>query len=329
MATPNNKNIPDCTERDNETQQKINAVKKIYCKNLETAENEIGTLRIGYDANEKIYKSKERRYLSTRDNYQRYINTEISMGSQLVQSNEKIKASVASYKAWDDSLAAQLTTVFKGVKDLKSKMTDLREAANKLEHSKKDSCSVSQWLIITGKGESKEEGKQTQGSDSEGCKDIDKVIELVFDMPKALLSDIDSVFKASSDVIGIQKFCNTGSLVVIHETLYNTAQEFDKLLLATITQRKGDLDTRQQELKDALTKRTGSVMDLYSQRCNYAGIYTTLNKICCPKCGCVSGDKDNCKPRLEECAAEICEICGEVKYAFIKEQAPAASTPAP
>ncbi len=317
-----NKSIPDCSERDNETQQKINAVKKIYCKNLEAAENDINTLKIGYDANEKIYKSKERRYLSTRDNCQRYINTEISMGSQLVQSNEKIKASMASYKAWDDSLAAQLTTVFKGVKDLKTKMIDLRDAANKLENSKNDSCSVSQWLIITGKGESKEEGRQQQGPETEGCKDIEKVIEMVFDMPKALLADVDSLFKASSDVIGIQKFCNTVSLVVLHETLYNSAQEFDKLLSATITQRKADLDIRQQELKDALAKRTGSVMDLYSQRCNYAGIHTTLNKICCPKCGCVSGEMDNCKPRLDECAAEICEICGDVKYAFIKEQAP-------
>lgn len=332
MANQNNKNenrrqadIPDCIEKDNETQQKLNAVKKIYCQNLDAAENEIETLKIGYDANEKIYKSKERRYLSTRDNSQRYINTEISMGSQLVQSNEKMKTSIASYKTWDDSLAAQLILVFKTVKDVKTKMSDLREAAGKLEISKTDSCSNSQWCIVTGKSDCKDDSQQPV--ETEGCKDIEKVIEMLFDMPKALSVDIDAIFKSSSDIIGIQKFCNTGSLVVLQDSLYNNAKAFDKFLMDTITLRKTDLDERMQELKDAVAKRTGFVMDLYGQRCNYAGIHSTLEKICCPKCGCVKS-VDDCKPRLEECAEDICDICGEVKYAFITEQAPAPATPA-
>src|SRR5450432_1016809 len=331
MPAPNNKNenrrqsdIPDCIEKDNETQQKINAVKKIYCQNLDTSGNEIETLKIGYDANEKIYKSKERRYLSTRENCQRYINTEISMGSQLVQSNEKMKTSIASYKTWDDSLAAQLTLVFKTVKDVKTKMGDLRDAAGKLENSKSDSCSNSQWCIITGKSDCKDDGPPIE---TEGCKDIEKVIEMLFDMPKALSVDIDAIFKSSSDIIGIQKFCNTGSLVVLQDSLYTNAKAFDKFLMDTITLRKTDLDAPMQELKAALADRTASVMDIYSQRCNYAGIHSTLKKICCPKCGCVQSTED-CKPRLEECAEDICNICGEVKYAFIKEEPPAPAPPA-
>lgn len=330
MATPNNKNenrrqadVPDCIERDNETQQKINALKKIYCQNLDVADNEIETLKIGYDTNEKIYRSKERRYLSTRENSQRYINTEISMGSQLVQSNEKMKTSIASYKTCDDALAAQLALVFKTAKDVKSKMKDLRDAAVNLENSKKDSCSNSEWNIITGKNDCKDESQQVP--ETEACKDIEKVITMLFDMPKALLADIDAVFKSSSDIIGIQKFCNTGSLVVLQDSLYNNAKDFDKFLMDTIALRKTDLDARLQELKEALQNRTASVMDLYSQRCNYAGIHSTLGKICCPKCGCVK-NSDACKPRLEECAEDICNICGEVKYAFIKEDEPA---PAP
>jgi hypothetical protein len=331
MPAPNNKNenrrqadIPDCIEKDNETQQKLNAVKKIYCQNLDTAENEIETLKIGYDANEKIYKSKERRYLSTRENCQRYINTEISMGSQLVQSNEKLKTSIASYKTWDDSLAAQLALVFKTVKDVKSKMADLRDASGKLENSKTDSCSNSQWCIITGKSDCKDDGPPIE---TEGCKDIEKVIEMLFDIPKALSVDIDAIFKSSSDIIGIQKFCNTGSLVVLQDVLYTNAKAFDKFLMDTITLRKTDLDARMLELKAALANRTASVMDIYSQRCNYAGIHSTLVKLCCPKCGCVKS-MDDCKPRLEECAEDICNICGEVKYAFIKEETPAPAAPA-
>jgi hypothetical protein len=326
MPTPNNKNenrrqadIPDCIERDNETQQKINALKKTYCQNLDAADNEIETLKIGYDTNEKIYRSKERRYLSTRENSQRFINTEISMGSQLVQSNEKMKASIAAFKTWDDSLAAQLTLVFKTVKDVKSKMSDLRDAAAKLENSRTDSCSNSEWSIITGKNDCKDENQQV--IQNENCKDVEKVINMLFDMPKALLADIDAIFKSSSDIIGIQKFCNAGSLVVLQDNLYNNAKDFDKFLVDTIAVRKSDLDVRLLELKDALQKRTTSVMDLYSQRCNYAGIHSTLEKICCPKCGCVKS-ADDCKPRLEECAEDICNICGEVKYAFIKEEVP-------
>ena len=315
--------IPDCTDRDNETQQKINAVKKTYCDDLDTAGKTIETLKTGYDANEKIYKSKERRYLSTRENCQRYINTEISMGSQLVQANEKIKTGVGSFKQADDNLATQLATIFQSVKDVKTKMGSLRDAATKLANSKKDSCNASQWSAITGKAETKEEGKGQPAPDTDPCSDIENVIELLFDMPDALLTDIDSVFKSSSDIIGIQKFCNTGSVVGLQDALYAQAKAFDDLLVTTIQQRKTDLDARQKELKDALANRTASVMDLYSQRCTYGAVHATLDQLCCPRCGCV-GDEDT-SPRLDDCASEICAICGEVKFAFVKkdEQAPA------
>jgi hypothetical protein len=316
----NKPDIPDCSDKDNETQHRINVIKKTYCLALETAENEIENAKIGLEASEKIYKSKERRYLATSDNCERYTNTEISLGSQLVQANAKLKANTADYKKWDGTLADQLAAIFKSVKEVKTKMADLREAAGKLENSKSDSCCTSQWNIIIGRNESKE----GQAPDSEHCKDIEKVVDMVFDMPKALSSDIDSIFKASSDIIGIQKFCNTGSLVVLQEKLSGYATEFDSLLQDTIKVRKTDLDSRQQELKDALAKRTGVVMDLYNLRCNYGGIHSTLKKICCAVCGCVTSGND-CQPRLEDCAEDICRICGEVKYAFVKEEAPAAA----
>lgn len=309
--------VPDCDERDNETQQKINALKKTYCQNLEKSEIEIETLKIGYEANEKIYKSKESRYLSTRENCQRLINTEISMGSQLMQSNEKMKTSIAALKTLDDSLAAQLALVFKTVKDVKSKMSDLRDAAAKLENSKTDSCSTSEWNIITGKIDCKDEKQQT--AQNENCKNIEKVVDVLFEMPKALLSDIDGIFKSSSEIIGIQKFCNAGSLVNLQESLYNNAIDLDKFLNSTITVRKTDLDVRLLELKEALKNRTASVMDLYSERCNYAGIHSTLDKICCPKCGCVKNSEGG-TARLGECTEHICKICGEVKDAFIKNE---------
>ena len=337
MQAPNNRSerrnppgIPECDERDNATQQTINVLKKTWCQKLTDAENEIKTLKIGYDSNERIYKSKERRFLSTRDNSQRYINTEISMGSQLVQANEKIKANVANYKKWDDDLAKGLAAVFTAVKDVKAKMTDLRDAATKLENSRHDSCNDTQWILITGKSADncKDDTKTTPPVLPEPCKDSEAVVDLLFGMPKALLADADSIFKSSSDVIGIQKFCNTGSISVLQDKLYASANDFDALLQATIKLRKTDLDARQLELTTALKNRTGSVMDLYSQRCNYAGVEKTLDKLCCPKCGCVKADMGDCEPRLESCACEICDICGEVRDAFISQDAPAPAEPA-
>lgn len=332
MATSNynsetrfREDIPDCNERDNATQLTINDQKKIYCQNLKDDESNIQILKIGYESNERIYKSKERRFLSTGDNYQRYLNTEVSMGSQLVQANEKLKANVGNYKAWDDSLAKSLKDIFATVKTAKAKMSDLRDAASKLENSRKDSCNMSQWNLITGKIEKekekeKEEKPPATRAETEACRDVEEAIEMIFCMPKALSADVDSIFKSSSDTIGIQKFCNTGSLVPLHQTLYTNVQDFDTLLINTIVVRKADLEARQQELKEALKNRTGFVMDLYTLRNDYASIHTTLKKICCPTCGCVVEELGNCEARLEKCENGVCEICGEVRIILTKEE---------
>jgi len=135
-------------------------------------------------------------------------------------------------------------------------------------------------------------------------------------MPKALAMDVDSIFKVSSDIIGIQKFCNIGSLVSLQADLSKKALDLDALLQTTITTRKGDLDACQKALVKALQDRTDCVIDVYNQRCDYDGVYKTVEEICCPRCGCVKDDAGNCEPRLKECECKICEICGKVRDAF-------------
>ena len=125
--------IPDCEERDNLTQKSINALKKIYCDKLREARNTIRKNEISYEGKEKIYKRKERRFLRTQDNYQRYVNTEINIGSQLVQANKRVTANVGNYKKWDDDLGTALGTFFTAIKDVKTKLYDLRDASIKLE----------------------------------------------------------------------------------------------------------------------------------------------------------------------------------------------------
>jgi len=311
--------IPDCEERDNATQKKINAVKKIYCTNLTTSRDNVKKLEIAYHGKETLYKKKERKFLRTQDNLQRYVNTEISMGSQLMQANKRITTNVTSYKTWDDNLATALKGIFTTIKDVKSKVGDLRDAAVKLENSLNDSCSTAQWCIITGRNPDNckdEPGNQPPPNPQEGCKDAEEIIKLLVCMPKALAFDIDSIFKASSDIIGIQKFGNIASLVSLQAELSTRATDFDTILQTTIKTRKTDLDNTQKDLVQSLADRTDSIVDLYNQRCDYEGVYKTVSEICCPKCGCVEIGKGNCDPRLDNCLCEICDICGEVRNTF-------------
>ena len=77
-----------------------------------------------------------------RDNYRRYRNFEITAGTELIQTNVSIKASVATDKEWNKNLNATLNALFKQVKDLKTKFGDLKDAACKLDNSYKDKCNI-------------------------------------------------------------------------------------------------------------------------------------------------------------------------------------------
>src|SRR5690242_18758896 len=97
--------IPDCEEKDNLTQKTINTIKKTYCDNLFTERNNVKKLEVIYESKEKLFRKKERRYLHIRDNYQRYVNTEINVGCQLIEANKRVTTNVGNYKTWDDNLS--------------------------------------------------------------------------------------------------------------------------------------------------------------------------------------------------------------------------------
>ena len=292
--------IPDCEERDNATQVTINTFKSIYCDNLNTARHNVKKLEIVYSGKEKVYKKKERKFLKTQDNYQRYVNTEISIGSQLMEANKRVTANVVNYKTWDDNLAKALRDLFTTIKDVKSKPNDLRDAAVKIDNSQFDSCSTAQWSLLTGKNpDNCKEDTKPHPPHTEHCKDIEDVIELLICMPKALAFDIDSIFKSSSDIIGIQKFCNVISLVSMQADLSAKTKDFDDLMLNTIKARKTDLEASQKDLVQALQDRTDAVIDVYNQRCDYDAVYRTVDEICCPKCRCVDVDEGGVVVRVE------------------------------
>lgn len=316
QQTPPPESIPDCEERDNLTQKSINVLKKTYCDKLRESRNTIRKNEISYEGKEKIYKRKEQRFLRTQNNYQRYVNTEINIGSQLVQANKRVTINVGNYKKWDDDLSTALGTFFTAIKDVKTKLYDLRDASIKLGNSRSDSCSTAQWILITGKNPDPCKDEKPCPPETAHCKDVEETIDLLLCMPKALAVDVDSIFKVAGDIIGIQKFCNVGSLVALQGDLSKKAIDFDGLLQATITTRKTDLDNAQKDLVKALQDRTDCVIDVYNQRCDYDGVYRTVSELCCPKCSCVNEEAGNCEPRLKDCECKVCEICGKVRDAF-------------
>jgi hypothetical protein len=308
--------IPDCEERDNLTQKSINALKKTYCDKLRESRNTIRKNEISYEGKEKIYRRRERRFLRTQDNYQRYVNTEINIGSQLVQANKRVTANVGNYKKWDDDLSTALGAFFTAIKDVKTKLYDLRDASIKLGNSRSDSCSTAQWILITGKNPDTCKDEKPSPPETAHCKDVEETIDLLLCMPKALAVDVDSIFKVAGDIIGIQKFCNVGSLVSLQADLSKKAVDLDTLLQTTIATRKTDLDNAQKDLVKALQDRTDCVFEVYNMRCDYDGIYRTTSELCCPKCSCVNEEAGNCEPRLKDCECKVCEICGKVRDAF-------------
>src|SRR5258708_30850118 len=117
MATSNHKqqspppeSIPDCEERDNATQKSINGIKKTYCDKLRESRNTIKKLEISYEGKEKIYKRKEQMFLPTQNNYQRYVHTQISIRTQLVDANRRMTTHVATYKKSDEDSTTALVT---------------------------------------------------------------------------------------------------------------------------------------------------------------------------------------------------------------------------
>ena len=148
------------------------------------------------------------------------------------------------------------------------------------------------------------------------CNDAKDILDDLICMPKALGFDADYIFKASADVIGIQVFSNIGTLEPLQKTLSEDSKVFEKHIMETMTARAGDLKKAQDDLVKAVQETTKSAAGLYNKRSDHEGLICTTKFICCPKCDCVHEDQDVCKPRLEKCEEEICEICEEVKETF-------------
>jgi hypothetical protein len=311
----------ECVETNYNTQKIINTERLNYCQEVYIAAGEVNKWKKSYDGENNLFNRRKCMFVMTEGNYHRFRNTEFCVGTELMQATDLIGANVKSYVEWGSKLSTSLQEIFKKVKDAKGKLGELVDAACKLENSKSNTCFQTEWTILTGKPPVKcgEEPHPTAESPKvfpQKCKDMDKTICDLKCIPAALNKDINSLFKSSSEVIGIQIFSNIATLDLIQKTFAEKAKAFDSHLLDVIKQREADL----KKLKDALVKSvqetTKAASALYTSRSNYEGLYDTVRYFCCPKCGCILKTDDDCKAKLHDCECAICEICGNVKDTF-------------
>jgi hypothetical protein len=325
-------------EKDNATQVSIKTNRTDLCKLLYDERGTVSKWETKFSGEKEIFKEKRCIFLNTEKNYRLYRNFEIVTGTELNQSNVSIKASVAQIKGWNKDLNSTLTALAKQIKDLKTKFGDLKDAACKLDSSYEDKCNIGQKKALTG---IVPENCPDPGPPIDACKDSATIIEGLICRPKGLAKDIDSIFQASSDVVGIQIFSNIDSLDQLQTDLAAKSTSFEKMISDAMKTRKTELDTIQNDLVNSVKTITQVAVSRNSERALFEGLYDATDFLCCPACTCIPDDEheksdrqayrsdhhkkddkechDECPPRLKECEQAICEICDEVKKTFCCE----------
>ena len=312
----------ECVETDYNTQKSINTERASYCSQVYEAAGEVNKWEASWTGEGNLFNRRKCMFVLTEENFQRYRNTEMTLGTEMLQSTTLIKDNVKNYIAWGSTLSGNLKDIFKKVKDAKAKLNDLVEAACKLDNSKTNTCYQAEWTILTGKTPAKC-GEQGQGGEPpkgypDKCKDIDKTICEMLCMPKALNKDINHLFKASSDIIGIQIFSNIGTLDALQAEFEKRSKVFDAQLQDVVKAREGDLKELQKSLVKSVQETTKAASALNTAKSSFEALYYSARYFCCPHCGCLpkESDRDNCEERLKNCECCICDICGHVKETF-------------
>lgn len=314
---------------DNATNKTIRTERTKVCNLLYESEGNLTRLEEKFTGEENLFGEKKCLMKYTEENYRKYRNLDITAGTELIATNESIKTNVTTYNKWNKDLNGILKNIATSIKNVKAKFSELSDAADKLDRCYNDSCNTAQKRAITGK--SSDECKDGDKEIPDACKDSEKIFEELVCMPKAMVADIDSIFKASADVVGIQLFSNIETLEPLQKTLDEYSKDFKKHLADVVKTREADLKKVQEELVKSVQEITKAAMDRNNARADFEGYYDAADFLCCPDCECLgdgdkkrynSGNGNNCEPRLKDCEKEICEICDEVKTTFCCDQEP-------
>ncbi|MBC7947037.1 MAG: hypothetical protein H7Y42_04095 [Chitinophagaceae bacterium] len=336
---------PECKQDDtNPTQIVINKERNKYCLELYEARGATSQQEVKFAGENEIYNDRKCLFNNTEENYLRYRNLEITIGTEMLTTSETIKGNVDQLKKWNSDLNALLKKLSKSVKDAKEKFKDLKDAGCKLESSIHDQCFTAQWKALTGR---ESEKCDATGEPHPACKTTAEDISAMICRPKGLILDIDSITTASADVVGIQIFSNIDTLEPLHKELDTYSKDFEKHVAEVMKTRETDLKKMQDDLVKSVKDITKAAVDRNSLRGNFEGLYDAVSYMCCPPCVCVGpidpSDPDchdnnyrnkqggttpakdcynDCPSRLKKCEKAICEICTDVKVAFCCDTPP-------
>jgi len=327
QKTPPRKDDKFCKDggvKDLPTQNTIALERMPICGELYDSATELSKQEKKFDGENTVYNEKKCMFRYTEENYRRYRNLDIAVGTELVKTNEAIKDNVTQYKDWNKKLSDKLKSIAKGVKEAKGKFSDLKKAACDLDSCIKDSCNSAQRKALTGNSN----GNCEKSEVIDACKDAEKNLGELVCMPKALNADIDSIFKSAYDVVGIQVFTNIDTLEPLQKSLDDKAKDFKTYISNIVKARETDIKDLTTALVKSVEEITKTAMARNNARAKFEGFYDAAKFLCCPKCGCLKPNDDKpCDPRLKDSEKCICDICEEVKKAFCCDDSPKPKDP--
>ena len=317
----------DCEkDQDNETQKSINKERVKICDSLYDSLSLLSQqeTKVGGDDEKNgergLYKDKRCLYINTEENYRYFRNLDISIGTEILQTNELTKINVDNLKKWNTDLNSNLKKLVSLIKDTKGKFAALADTSCSLSREiNSNNCNSAQWKAITGK--MNDEKCNDDPLPNPPCGETaEKNFKWLTCMPNGLVRDIDYIFQSSADVVGIQIFSNIDTLEPLQKNLTEQSKTFEKSINDIMKSREDDLKKLQEDLIKSVKTITQSVVERNNLRSNFEAYYDSVKFLCCPACGCViTGDDCNpneCDPRLENCKECICNICKDVKKSF-------------
>ena len=144
--------------------------------------------------------------------------------------------------------------------------------------------------------------------------------------PESLSSDIDIIFNAATEIVGIQSFSNIKTLEKFQQDFSVNAKAFDDLVLSQMKAGAAGVAKSQEDFMAAIKNLTQAGYALYNKRNEVETADDTKDYLCCHKCkcihecGCDEGENMDENDRLKKCKCEICEICGEVMDIYCNEK---------
>ena len=310
-----------CKENDTATQRAINLERQTYCLDLTTASGDVSKWEENYKGQKELERMRRCLFIWTEYNYQVIRNFEVTTGTSLIQFNESIKDSTANFLKANKSLADGLKDVVKKLKSLRDQVKLLAAAGDDLKRCINDACNAGQWGLLTGDW-SKCKGGQPNDvpKTPPQCANMEDKFNRLHSIAVDTLSvDVDTLLKASVDVVGIQVFTNIGTLDPIQKALYETAKAFDKQLQDMAKKDQDEVKATLDELVKSEQSLAKSKLGLYSKRTDFSTAFETAKFFCCPHCKCVVEQESG--ERLHKCKEDICTICIEVQKTFCSTDA--------